>query len=207
SDRKDLPIAVTHCYPWQPPLPACGERVGVKGRFRLPQTRGVIALRHCEPTGPARSGRPDDRLREAIQSRDGSSGLLRRYAPRNDEIKSHSRDAIRARVMPYNASITPLSRIASGLSRRWDRFRLDHALRLFEHDLFGKPVSTFPDHARQTKRKRNAARRMSSDGPHRRQVYAVCANHLLRARRAPNAARSPDGVPLRYLLQRANAAT
>jgi hypothetical protein len=23
--------------------------------------------RHCEPTGPARSGRPDDRLREAIQ--------------------------------------------------------------------------------------------------------------------------------------------
>ena len=24
--------------------------------------------RHCEPTGPARSGRPDDRLREAIQS-------------------------------------------------------------------------------------------------------------------------------------------
>jgi cytochrome c len=24
-------------------------------------------FRHCEPTGPARSGRPDDRLREAIQ--------------------------------------------------------------------------------------------------------------------------------------------
>jgi hypothetical protein len=24
--------------------------------------------RHCEPTGPARSGRPDDKLREAIQS-------------------------------------------------------------------------------------------------------------------------------------------
>jgi hypothetical protein len=24
-------------------------------------------LRHCEPTGPARSGRPDDKLREAIQ--------------------------------------------------------------------------------------------------------------------------------------------
>jgi hypothetical protein len=26
-----------------------------------------VVLRHCEPTGPARSGRPDDRLREAIQ--------------------------------------------------------------------------------------------------------------------------------------------
>jgi hypothetical protein len=25
------------------------------------------STRHCEPTGPARSGRPDDKLREAIQ--------------------------------------------------------------------------------------------------------------------------------------------
>jgi hypothetical protein len=54
--------------------------------------------------------------------------------------------------------------------------------------------------------RRNAARRMSSDGPHRRQVYAVCANHLLRARLALNAARSPDGVPQRYLRPRTNAA-
>jgi tripartite-type tricarboxylate transporter receptor subunit TctC len=28
-----------------------------------------MLTRHCEPTGPARSGRPDDRLREAIQCR------------------------------------------------------------------------------------------------------------------------------------------
>jgi hypothetical protein len=27
----------------------------------------LLFRRHCEPTGPARSGRPDDRLREAIQ--------------------------------------------------------------------------------------------------------------------------------------------
>ena len=27
----------------------------------------ISQSRHCEPTGPARSGRPDDRLREAIQ--------------------------------------------------------------------------------------------------------------------------------------------
>jgi hypothetical protein len=26
-----------------------------------------LLFRHCEPTGPARSGRPDDKLREAIQ--------------------------------------------------------------------------------------------------------------------------------------------
>jgi ABC-type Fe3+ transport system substrate-binding protein len=29
----------------------------------------MTLLRHCEPTGPARSGRPDDKLHEAIQSR------------------------------------------------------------------------------------------------------------------------------------------
>src|SRR5208282_960344 len=47
---------------------------------------GRMILRHCEPTGPARSGRPDDRLREAIQSFGlQRSGLLRRYTPRNDE--------------------------------------------------------------------------------------------------------------------------
>jgi hypothetical protein len=32
--------------------------------------------------------------------------------------------------MPYNASNTPLSTIASRLNRRWNRLRLDHALRL-----------------------------------------------------------------------------
>ena len=41
----------------------------------------------------------------------------------------HSRDAIRARGMPYNASKTPPSTIASRLNRRWDRLRLDHARR------------------------------------------------------------------------------
>jgi hypothetical protein len=43
------------------------------------------ALRHCEePTGPSRSGRPDDRLSdEAIQKYGGNTGLLR-FA-RNDE--------------------------------------------------------------------------------------------------------------------------
>jgi hypothetical protein len=28
----------------------------------------VTLRRHCEPTGPARSGRPDGRLREVIQT-------------------------------------------------------------------------------------------------------------------------------------------
>jgi hypothetical protein len=38
-------------------------------------------FRHCEPTGRA-NARPMTRLREAIQS--SISGLLRRFAPRND---------------------------------------------------------------------------------------------------------------------------
>jgi hypothetical protein len=48
------------------------QQAGTRGRgtraARQPRraARGLIA-RHREPTGPARSGRPDDRLREAIQ--------------------------------------------------------------------------------------------------------------------------------------------
>ena len=40
--------------------------------------------RHCEPTGPAQSGRPDDELREAIQLHRQRTKILRRVAPRND---------------------------------------------------------------------------------------------------------------------------
>jgi hypothetical protein len=49
----------------------------------LPTLQSLICC-HCEPTGPARSDRPDDKLREAIQFSCASSGLLRRCAPRND---------------------------------------------------------------------------------------------------------------------------
>ena len=44
-----------------------------------------VFRRHCEPSG-SRERAPDDRLREAIQnaSEEPRSGLLRRYAPRND---------------------------------------------------------------------------------------------------------------------------
>jgi hypothetical protein len=89
----------------------------------------------------------------------------------------------------------PRSRIASRLNRRWDRLSARSCSSvLFEHDLFGKPVSTFPDHARQTKGKRNAGRRIS---PNLRAI---------RARLARSVARSPVGVPPRRLLQRTNAA-
>src|SRR5689334_14846481 len=53
---------------WCRPMMACGSSWG---------------SRHCEPTGP-RDARPDDRLRDAIQSRARGSGLFRRFAPRND---------------------------------------------------------------------------------------------------------------------------
>jgi hypothetical protein len=42
--------------------------------------------RHCEPTGPARSGRPDDRLREAIHiGRKAMDCFVVLRAPRNDD--------------------------------------------------------------------------------------------------------------------------
>ena len=42
-------------------------------------------LRHCKPTGPARSGRPDDNLREAIQrSMQAALDCFVASAPRND---------------------------------------------------------------------------------------------------------------------------
>ena len=66
-------------------------------------------IRHCEPTGPARSGRPDDKLREAIQ------GRLRKNldcfvadAPRNDEAFILSREAGR---------VTARSAVGRGLWR------------------------------------------------------------------------------------------
>jgi hypothetical protein len=50
----------------------------------------VLALnRHCEPTG-RRNAPPDDRLREAIHRATKKNGLLRRFAPRNDERTMNS---------------------------------------------------------------------------------------------------------------------
>src|SRR5580704_4133831 len=46
--------------------------------------QSVLMKRHCEPTGPARSGRPDDKLREAIERRAPLDCFVA-YAPRNDE--------------------------------------------------------------------------------------------------------------------------
>src|SRR5436853_586499 len=47
-------------------------------------------MRHCEPTGPAGSGRPDDKLREAIQRSTRSRRLdcFVAPAPRNDVVDS-----------------------------------------------------------------------------------------------------------------------
>jgi hypothetical protein len=52
------------------PLFAGGESIlalwlASLGRVTVPRERFLLS--HCEPTGRARSGRPDDRLREAIQ--------------------------------------------------------------------------------------------------------------------------------------------
>jgi hypothetical protein len=44
--------------------------------------------RHCEPTGPAQSGRPDDRPAKQSSLSRMSYELLRRCAPRNDDPMS-----------------------------------------------------------------------------------------------------------------------
>jgi len=125
------------------------------------------------------------------------TSFARPLPARRGEVKIpiRSRDACAPELCPTIRKIVPRSRIASHLNRRWDRpsARSCYSV-LFEHDLFGKPVSTFPDHARQTKGKRNAGRRIS---PNLRAI---------RARLARSVARSPVGVPPRRLLQRTNAA-
>ena len=122
---------------------------------------------------------------------------------------SFSRRDTRPRHAMHRVKKTPLSTIASRLSRRWDRF----LARLCSANTSPGFAALNPGY--KEIRKQNAARRMSSDGPHRRQVYAVCANHVLRVRRRQvyavcahkiHAARSPDGVPPRHLRPRTNAA-
>ena len=49
-----------------------------------------IRRRHCEPTGPARSGRPNARLREAIERpRIEDLDCFVACAPRNDEAQNN----------------------------------------------------------------------------------------------------------------------
>src|ERR1700751_262551 len=60
-----------------------GRAIDDDVEFRRRVHARIPSCRHCEPTGP-REARPDDRLREAIQSLTRDSGLLRRFAPRND---------------------------------------------------------------------------------------------------------------------------
>jgi benzoylformate decarboxylase len=65
----------------------------------------VLFLGHCEPTGP-REARPDDRLGEAIQSRANDSGLLRRFAPRNDGAKHRGSVVSRRQAKETTTSLT-----------------------------------------------------------------------------------------------------
>jgi hypothetical protein len=75
--------------------------------------------------------------------------------------------------MPYNASNIPLSTIASRLNRRWDRLRLDHAQAIHLSMIFSENrYPLFRIMLDKQKRKQNAARRMSSNGPHQRMRLA-----------------------------------
>src|SRR6187551_721325 len=81
-----------------------------------PWGEATTPQRHCEPTGPARSGRPDDKLREAIHIgakqwiASSPFGLLAmtvldrtktHYAPRCDLLECHC--ALRGDVAAVSA--------------------------------------------------------------------------------------------------------
>jgi hypothetical protein len=57
---------------------------GVRTQIFAWRRRSTRCLGHCEPTGPARSGRPDGELREAIQVSRRSVDCFVAFAPRND---------------------------------------------------------------------------------------------------------------------------
>jgi len=64
---------------WQRPLiPTFPRKWGEGAQRRIART-----VRHCEPTDPGRSGRPDDKLREAIQA-EVWLWIASSLAPRND---------------------------------------------------------------------------------------------------------------------------
>jgi hypothetical protein len=58
----------------------CGESSGGSDMGRITRTQMPCVNRHCEPTGPARLGRPDDRLREAIQGCKNQGRIASAYA-------------------------------------------------------------------------------------------------------------------------------
>jgi hypothetical protein len=63
----------------------------------------VRPFRHCEPTGPARSGRPNAKLSEAIQAGSAAPDCFVAIAPRNDEpeINHRALKPIRALVAAF----------------------------------------------------------------------------------------------------------
>ena len=89
----------------------------------------------CKPKSDPRRGQPDaaNHLSEKrVFERSMPSDLIRGWIP----VASRKRQKIRASVLIHSEPI------------RLDHDPIDHDLiSLFEHDLFGKPVPTFPDQA------------------------------------------------------------
>ncbi len=119
------------------------------------------------------------------------SGLLRRFAPRNDDIEERSRDANAPEFCRYDAQEAEPGPVMR--RRRWGWLPPDHVQPLVEHDLFGKPDATFPDHAR-----------INQDGETPTDAYSF-RPHPSGCGRDPSGGRSPVGVPPRHLRQRTNA--
>jgi hypothetical protein len=105
--------------------------------------------------------------------------------------RNRSRDACAPESCRYDAQEAKPDPVMR--RRRWGRLPPDHVQPLVEHDLFGKPDATFPDHAR-----------IKQDGE---TPIDACSfrPHPSGCGRALSAARSPVGVPPRHLRQRTNA--
>jgi hypothetical protein len=75
--------------------------------------------RHCEPTGPARSGRPDDKLREATQKISTENWIASSpSAPRNDgRAKLRRPRYFRSNFIASSANTPPVILIGSHLAR------------------------------------------------------------------------------------------
>ena len=77
-----------------------------RGRWQTSDATSASRERECighceEPTGPARSGRPDDRLREAIQSLVAQKIGLLRFARNDEGMGAYPRTLSQAATPPH----------------------------------------------------------------------------------------------------------
>ena len=192
------------------------------GTARQRQVCGLlwVVILRWPPTGPARSGRPDDRLRGPRRicclgrrpSRLGAPrpsvrrlGLVWRRAPQGDGPIQH-------KALSRRDSRPSFADFAARMKRQRNpgsAFKLASRSRISRSLSSGRPlragsVGSHPGHQREGRR--NAGRRESpTSAPTTFILSRLRGRTEERARRASGGTRSPVGVPPRLLLRRPNA--